>query len=59
MVVTTNNSVYITGLAHEYPQYTMTQEQSADLFARLAPEHITSPGSVQGFHHPRNLSSDC
>lgn len=46
MVLTNNNSVYITGLAHEYPAYSQTQEQFADLVTRLVPEYITSKGQV-------------
>ncbi|KAF2632933.1 thiolase-like protein [Macroventuria anomochaeta] len=49
-----NNSVYISGLAHEYPQYSQTQEQFADLVTRLVPEYITSPGFQRLLHVNRN-----
>ncbi|KZM26501.1 transferase [Ascochyta rabiei] len=50
MVVTRASSIYITGLAHEYPQYSQTQEQFADLITKLCPEYTTSPGLQRLLH---------
>ncbi|KAJ4372667.1 hypothetical protein N0V86_008030 [Didymella sp. IMI 355093] len=49
-----NNSVYITGLAHQYAEYSQTQEQFAELVTRLVPEHISSPGFQKLLHVNRN-----
>ncbi|KAJ8111401.1 hypothetical protein OPT61_g5999 [Boeremia exigua] len=51
-----NNSIYITGLAHEYPRHTHTQDQFASLISRLAPEHIASPGFQRLLHVNRNTN---
>ncbi|KAF1933239.1 thiolase-like protein [Didymella exigua CBS 183.55] len=49
-----SNSVYITGLAHQYPEYSQTQEQFAELVTRLFPEHISSPGFRRLLHVNQN-----
>ncbi|KAF1918633.1 thiolase-like protein [Ampelomyces quisqualis] len=36
--------VYVTGLAHAYPQYAFGNNEFSDLIARLYPHHSTSPG---------------
>ncbi|KAH6642092.1 thiolase-like protein [Boeremia exigua] len=54
MAVDQGNSVYITGLAHEYPPHSQTQEQFAALITRLVPAHITSPGFQRLLHISRN-----
>ncbi|KAJ4984864.1 chalcone synthase [Stagonosporopsis vannaccii] len=43
MVVTQDNTVYVTGLAHQYPEHSRTQNEFAALITRLVPDHITSP----------------
>lgn len=37
------NSTYIIGLGHQYPQYSVTRDEFADLIGRLYPEIITTP----------------
>ncbi|KAF3042993.1 t3pks [Didymella heteroderae] len=49
-----NGSVYITGLAHQYPEHSQTQEQFVELVTRLVPEHISSPGFQRLLHVNRN-----
>nr|UPW35117.1 polyketide synthase 3 [Didymella macrostoma] len=46
MTVLKTNSVYVTGLAHQYPDHSHTQDQFAKLVTTLVPEHISSPGGV-------------
>ncbi|KAF3053787.1 t3pks [Didymella keratinophila] len=48
------NSVYITGLAHEYPENSQTQERFARLVTRLVPEHVSSPGFQRLLHVSQN-----
>jgi type III polyketide synthase len=38
------DALYITGLAHEYPPHTVTQEQFGDYVERLYPDAAASPG---------------
>ncbi|KAF2995732.1 t3pks [Curvularia kusanoi] len=44
MVLDRYSSVYITGLAHQYPPHSLTKEESVSLINRLASEHMSSPG---------------
>ena len=44
MTVKQLNSVFITGLAHKYPQYSQTKEDFAALVNTLVPDHVSSPG---------------
>ncbi|KAF9700697.1 hypothetical protein EKO04_001915 [Ascochyta lentis] len=54
MVAAKTNSVYIAGLAHEYPEYSRTPEQFAELITRICPEYTTSPGLQRLLHINRN-----
>jgi hypothetical protein len=38
------DSLYITGLAHEYPKHAVKQEQFKQVIGRLYPDDIASPG---------------
>jgi len=38
------STVYVTGLAHEYPQFSVKQEQFQELIETLYPEHSNAKG---------------
>jgi type III polyketide synthase len=40
------NAIYVTGLAHAYPQHSLGPKEFEENIARLYPNHTTSPGYI-------------
>jgi hypothetical protein len=43
------HALYITGLAHTYPQYSLGAQEFNDLIVRLYPDHHKNLGYIQIF----------
>jgi hypothetical protein len=51
-----SSAIYITGLSHAYPPYSLDAQEFTELIARLYPGYSTSPGYIHPTPRPHVYS---
>jgi hypothetical protein len=51
-----NSAIYVTGLAHAYPPYSLNAQEFTELIARLYPGYSISPGYISTYLQPHVYS---